>query len=194
MRFFWAAAAVLLAVSTAVGAQGSGFQVRFETGGTSPKLNSATPVTVVIEKQGPPGSAEEETVILSVRVPAGIKLSGEKWVPLNLPPEFGEESEEQVWTLFDWDGPVIWSKEGAGGNEISVARIPVFFEVTEEGFNWIITARVRPAGGDLSQGATGAILATVHGEMAVFHSAPFKNPLPYENNPPAKKNAQKNGS
>ena len=159
------------------------------------KLNSATPVTIVIEKQGPPpGSAEEEAVILSVRVPAGIKLSGEKWVPLDLPLEFGEEAGEQAWTLFDWDGPVIWNKEIVGGNDISVARIPVFFEVTEEGFNWIITARVRPAGGDLSQGAMGVILATVHGEMAVFHSAPFKNPLSYENDPPAKKNAEKNGS
>ena len=188
MRRAVSAALLLLLPAALALAEENTLQVRFKTGGILPKLHSAVPVTVVLERSTAVSPGEE--LFVRLRVPVGIRVSGENWKPQPAPAEADPQAEESFWTIFDWNGPIEWKQEPS---DRWTAAIPVLLEVTEEGTNWIISAQAQAGPAK----ASGVVLATIQSGFAAFHSAPFKNPLPvemYDAPETKKKNAKKNGS
>jgi hypothetical protein len=166
MKRILAAAAVLLIAAGSACAADQPMRVRFETGGGAPKIGASVPVTLVVER---PDRAASE-VALTLRVPAGFKLTGENWSEVPQPVPAGEEP---VWRVHEWRGPIDW-RSGDDGRQS--ARVPVYLEAVDNGTNYVISAQA--VSGNVK--ASGVVLATVQNELATFHATPFKNPLPVE--------------
>ncbi len=175
----------------------SPIRVRFETEAV-PKLHQAVPVTMVVERnpKGPPLKIEAGSRLeLVLRVPEGVRLSGEGWVPVDLPPE-EEEDPTGPWFLFEWRDPIEWKEPVQAEGAFVLTQVPALLEMMEEGSNWLIVGRARLIQGSTSWKASGVILATLEGTQAKFHSEPIPGQMPDQNSVPIKAqgNAKANGS
>ena len=152
-------------------------KARFETS-EPPRLAAAVPVTLVVEADPkgklPPGGTEAR-LELQVRVPIGLRLSGEGWGSVELPEE--EKSDPSgPWSLYEWVNPTLAVPSSPGDGRTAegliLARVPLSLTVVEEGSNWVMTCRARLIRGEKVWETYGILFATVSGETAKFHTTP----------------------
>ena len=139
-----------------------------------PRLNEPVAVTLVIEKNPnnwPADVGSNPTLNILLRLPPGVKLSGEGWTPTPLPPE---EKKDQTgpWSLYAREETLTLVSDSSS---LVLVRIPASFTLVEEGVNWIITARARLSQGKQVWQSFGVIFATLSQGEAAFHSIPKAN-------------------
>ena len=146
-------------------------KVRFEAA-AAPKLNEPAPVTLLVEsnaKGWPAEVGEEARLDLLLRLPVGVKLASEQgWSVAQLPPEEKEDASGP-WSVYEKQIPL---KITQGVPPEFLAREKVDLTVTEEGVNWIISARARLTQGSQTWQAFGVIFATLQGSDGQFHEIP----------------------
>lgn len=152
----------------------SPIRISFETP-NPPRLNQSAEVILRIDSNpGVPFSSPEplDRLEILIRLPAGIKLVNEGWRPVQPPPE--EETDPSgPWSLFERSEPFLKVLPPSGEKPESLTRVPISLTVTEEGINWVITARARIIQqGELAGQAFGILFATLEGEVAEFHTTP----------------------
>ena len=145
--------------------------VRFETGAV-PMLNMPSRVTLIVEsnpKGWPAEVGEGARLDLLLRLPVGVKLaSGEGWSPAQLPPEEKEDASGP-WSVYEKQVP-LQIKQGVPPERLAAEAVQL--AVTEEGVNWIISARARLTQGSQTWQAFGVVFATLQGSDGQFHEIP----------------------
>ncbi|MBI3323347.1 MAG: hypothetical protein HYZ95_02660 [Candidatus Omnitrophica bacterium] len=144
-------------------------RARFELPEQGAAMGEAMELTLVAEPNPEAGAdlaGQAGSVDLLLRLPNGIRLDSEGWELAEIPAE--ERGDETgPWRLYERSVPAAPSTV-----KRELLREPVLLAVTEEGLNWVVTARVRVAAGARQWQALTTVFATTEGDRAEFHEAP----------------------
>lgn len=176
------AAAVLLAGAVLLGpasaeaeqADPASLRVRFDLPRSRARIGDPQQLTVVVERGGETGAVTPAAgdraagpVDLLLRLPPGVELQSEGWDPIEPPPDKDkEEKGTGPWKLFEREAAA--SAPAVGTSEL--LREPLKLVVTQDGRNWVITARAKWG----QHKAFATVFATTENGKAEFHAEPRK--------------------
>ena len=145
-------------------------EVRFEAK-VPPELGKPVPIALIVDsvpEAWPAGIGEGSRIELLLRLPVGVQLKSEGWTSAPLP-DTEKEDASGPWSLFEKKVPL--QIQGTDRPE-TLLKENVELAVTEEGTNWIITARARLVQGQEAWQTFGVLFATLQGGQAEFHHIP----------------------
>ncbi len=135
-------------------------------------MNQPVAVTLLVEsspKGWPAEVGPGARLDLLLRLPVGVKLASEEgWSPAPLPPEEKEDASGP-WSVYEKQVPLQITQ---GIPPEFLAQEKVGLIVTEEGVNWIISARARLTQDSKTWQAFGVLFATLQGNEGQFHEIP----------------------
>ena len=150
-------------------------EVRFDAP-VPPQMGQAVPVTLRVEgnmESWPAEAGPDARLDLLLRLPVSVKLASEQgWSPAQLPPD-ETDNVSGPWSVYKKQIP-LRIERGAPPGLLAAEKLELI--LTEEGINWIISARVLLIQG--SQGpanawqAFGVLFATLQENKGEFHESP----------------------
>jgi|GEM_PF-2068428 len=146
-------------------------KIRFDAP-DAPRLNQPVSVMLLVEsspKGWPAEVGSGARLDLLLRLPVGVELASEEgWSSAQLPPEEKEDASGP-WSVYEKQVPLQITQ---GVPPEFLAQEKVGLIVTEEGVNWIISARARLTQDSQTWQAFGVLFATLQGNEGQFHEIP----------------------